>query len=184
VHRLATDPEFAKVRVFKVDFDSSQELLRRWKVKAQSTLIAFKGRPKSSDQGARRSPVRSARSSWPPRASDAASRARLVGPGHDVGPTHTGGLLVAQREATDLEQRTELSVEVGRDHPRDAAGGAAQKAGRRPGGTCRRWRRGLPAATLARPPESPRRGRAPRPALGGARRSRSSHHGRRGGRRP
>jgi hypothetical protein len=44
VHRLSTEPEFAKVRVFKVDFDSSQELLRQWKVKQQSTLIAFKGR--------------------------------------------------------------------------------------------------------------------------------------------
>jgi hypothetical protein len=44
VHRLATAPEFAKVRVFKVDFDSSQELLSQWRVKAQSTLIAFKGR--------------------------------------------------------------------------------------------------------------------------------------------
>jgi hypothetical protein len=44
VHRLSTEPVFAKVRVFKVDFDSSQELLRQWKVNQQSTLIAFKGR--------------------------------------------------------------------------------------------------------------------------------------------
>lgn len=43
MHRLSTSPEFAKVRVFKVDFDSSKDLLRRWKVAHQSTLIAFKG---------------------------------------------------------------------------------------------------------------------------------------------
>lgn len=41
--RLATDPQFAKVVVFRVDFDSSKELLRRWKVAYQSTLLAFKG---------------------------------------------------------------------------------------------------------------------------------------------
>jgi hypothetical protein len=44
VHRLSTDPEFATVKVFKVDFDSSKDLLRQWKVTQQSTLIAFKGR--------------------------------------------------------------------------------------------------------------------------------------------
>jgi thioredoxin 1 len=44
VHRLSTDPEFATVRVFKVDFDSSKALLRQWKVAHQSTLIAFKAR--------------------------------------------------------------------------------------------------------------------------------------------
>lgn len=44
MYRLATDPEFATVRVFKVDFDSSRDLLRQWKVTQQSTLIAFKGR--------------------------------------------------------------------------------------------------------------------------------------------
>jgi hypothetical protein len=44
VHRLSTEPAFAQVKVFKVDFDSSQDLLRRWKVTQQSTLIAFKGR--------------------------------------------------------------------------------------------------------------------------------------------
>ena len=43
MHRLSTDPEFATVKVFRVDFDSSKELLRRWKVTQQSTLIAFKG---------------------------------------------------------------------------------------------------------------------------------------------
>ena len=44
MHRLSTDPEFATVKVFKVDFDSSKDLLRQWKVTQQSTLIAFKGR--------------------------------------------------------------------------------------------------------------------------------------------
>ena len=44
MHRLSTDPEFATVKVFKVDFDSSKELLRQWRVAHQSTLIAFKGR--------------------------------------------------------------------------------------------------------------------------------------------
>jgi thioredoxin len=44
VHRLSTEPQFSKVKVFKVDFDSSQDLPRQWKVTQQSTLIAFKGR--------------------------------------------------------------------------------------------------------------------------------------------
>jgi hypothetical protein len=44
VHRLSTEPEFATVKVFKVDFDSSQDVLRQWKVGQQSTLIAFKGK--------------------------------------------------------------------------------------------------------------------------------------------
>jgi hypothetical protein len=44
VHRLSTDPAFAKVKVFKVDFDTSDDLLRQWRVAQQSTLIAFKGR--------------------------------------------------------------------------------------------------------------------------------------------
>jgi thioredoxin 1 len=43
VHRLATDPRFAGVKVFKVDFDSSKALLKKWKVAQQSTLIALKG---------------------------------------------------------------------------------------------------------------------------------------------
>jgi hypothetical protein len=44
VDRLSRDPSFAKVAVFEVDFDSSKELLRRWKVSQQSTLLAFKGK--------------------------------------------------------------------------------------------------------------------------------------------
>lgn len=44
MQRLATDPAFANVAVFRVDFDTSKDLLRQWKVAQQSTLIAFKGR--------------------------------------------------------------------------------------------------------------------------------------------
>jgi thioredoxin 1 len=43
VHRLATDPRFAGVKVFRVDFDSSKALLKEWRVAQQSTLIALKG---------------------------------------------------------------------------------------------------------------------------------------------
>lgn len=42
--RLSRDARFAKVTVFEVDFDSSKELLRQWKVSQQSTLLAFKGK--------------------------------------------------------------------------------------------------------------------------------------------
>ncbi len=44
VDRLSKDPRFAKVAVFQVDFDSSKDLLRQWKVNLQGTLIAFKGK--------------------------------------------------------------------------------------------------------------------------------------------
>ena len=44
MHRLSTEPEFSAVRVFRVDFDWSKDLLREWKVGQQSTLIAFKGK--------------------------------------------------------------------------------------------------------------------------------------------
>lgn len=44
MHRLATEPKFAAVKVFKVDFDSSKALLREWKVDQQSTLLAWKGK--------------------------------------------------------------------------------------------------------------------------------------------
>ena len=42
--RLSRDPRFGKVVVFVVDFDSSKDLLRGWKVSQQSTLLAFKGK--------------------------------------------------------------------------------------------------------------------------------------------
>jgi hypothetical protein len=32
------------VTVFTVDFDSSKDVLRQWKVSQQSTLLAFKGK--------------------------------------------------------------------------------------------------------------------------------------------
>ncbi len=44
MNRLTNEPGFAQVVVFKVDFDSSKDVLREWKVDQQSTLIAFKGR--------------------------------------------------------------------------------------------------------------------------------------------
>ena len=43
VDRLSKDPRFAKVTVFKIDFDSGKEYLRQLKVNQQGTLIAFKG---------------------------------------------------------------------------------------------------------------------------------------------
>lgn len=44
MHRLTNDPAFASVTVFKVDFDSSKDVLREWNVTQQSTLLAFKGK--------------------------------------------------------------------------------------------------------------------------------------------
>jgi hypothetical protein len=44
VNRLSAEPAFAGVTVFQVDFDSSKDLLREWKVTQQSTLLAFKGK--------------------------------------------------------------------------------------------------------------------------------------------
>ena len=46
--RLSTDQQFSKVAVFRVDFDSSKDLLRQWKVGEQSTLLAFKGKAEKS----------------------------------------------------------------------------------------------------------------------------------------
>lgn len=44
MNRLSAEPAFAGVTVFQVDFDSSKDLLREWKVTQQSTLLAFKGK--------------------------------------------------------------------------------------------------------------------------------------------
>lgn len=41
--KLETDPMFQNVVVFHVDFDSQADALRRFGVRMQSTLIAFKG---------------------------------------------------------------------------------------------------------------------------------------------
>jgi hypothetical protein len=43
VDRLSTDSRFANVVVFKIDFDSGKEHLRRLKVQSQGTLLGFKG---------------------------------------------------------------------------------------------------------------------------------------------
>lgn len=40
---LESKPEFAKVVLLKVDFDSQKDVVRSFKAQAQSTLIAFKG---------------------------------------------------------------------------------------------------------------------------------------------
>ena len=42
--RLSTDPAFAKVAVFRVDFDSSKKVLQELNVHQQATIIGFKGR--------------------------------------------------------------------------------------------------------------------------------------------
>jgi thiol-disulfide isomerase/thioredoxin len=41
---LATKARFADMTLFEIDFDSQKDLLRRFNVQKQSTLIAFKGR--------------------------------------------------------------------------------------------------------------------------------------------
>jgi thiol-disulfide isomerase/thioredoxin len=42
--RLGSDPRFKDMVRFNIDFDSKKDLLRTFKVRAQSTLIVFKGR--------------------------------------------------------------------------------------------------------------------------------------------
>ncbi len=42
--RLANDPRFKSMVRFKVDFDSQKDVLRRFNVRQQSTLIVFKGK--------------------------------------------------------------------------------------------------------------------------------------------
>ena len=41
--KLGAKPEFAKLAVFNVDFDSQGDVLKGFKANSQSTLIAFKG---------------------------------------------------------------------------------------------------------------------------------------------
>ena len=43
VSELASAPEYADLTVFDIDFDSQKDLLRRFNVRQQSTLIAFRG---------------------------------------------------------------------------------------------------------------------------------------------
>jgi hypothetical protein len=44
VDRLSSDPAFKDVKVFVVDYDSSKDLLKQWKVGQQATLLAFRGK--------------------------------------------------------------------------------------------------------------------------------------------
>jgi thiol-disulfide isomerase/thioredoxin len=41
--KLSAEPKYKDVVRFEIDFDSQKDLLRRFKVQMQSTLIAFKG---------------------------------------------------------------------------------------------------------------------------------------------
>jgi thioredoxin-like negative regulator of GroEL len=43
IERLLTQPEFRRIRVFRVDFDAQKDVVRRFHATEQSTLIAFKG---------------------------------------------------------------------------------------------------------------------------------------------
>ena len=43
LQQLYTMPEFARLQVFDVDFDTSKPLLRRLGVQLQSTLIVYQG---------------------------------------------------------------------------------------------------------------------------------------------
>jgi thioredoxin 1 len=42
--RLRSDPRFAKLVAFDIDFDSQKDLLKKFNVQKQSTLIVFKGK--------------------------------------------------------------------------------------------------------------------------------------------
>jgi thiol-disulfide isomerase/thioredoxin len=48
IQALENDPKFAQAVVFEVDFDSQKEVLQRFRVSMQSTLIAFKGRTETA----------------------------------------------------------------------------------------------------------------------------------------
>jgi thiol-disulfide isomerase/thioredoxin len=43
LQQLTADPKFKNLAYFVIDFDSQKELVRRFNVQLQSTLIAFKG---------------------------------------------------------------------------------------------------------------------------------------------
>lgn len=42
--RLSNDPRFAKVKIFRVDYDKQKDAMRQLKVTERATLIAFKGK--------------------------------------------------------------------------------------------------------------------------------------------
>jgi thioredoxin-like negative regulator of GroEL len=46
--KLGTTPKFKNMVAFKIDFDSQKDLLQRFNVQKQSTLIVFKGRKEIS----------------------------------------------------------------------------------------------------------------------------------------
>jgi thioredoxin 1 len=48
ISSLVAKPEFGKIAVFEVDFDSQKDVLAKFNVRQQSTLIAFKGRSEVS----------------------------------------------------------------------------------------------------------------------------------------
>jgi thioredoxin len=48
LQKLTADPKFKNLQVFDVDFDTRKDLLKRFKVQMQSTLIVFKG---NAEQG-------------------------------------------------------------------------------------------------------------------------------------
>lgn len=43
IDEVGKKPDYANVKVFRVDFDSQKPVWTAWKVNSQSTLIAFKG---------------------------------------------------------------------------------------------------------------------------------------------
>ena len=43
IDAMAKDPAMAGLQIYEIDFDSRKDLLERFKVRTQSTLIAFKG---------------------------------------------------------------------------------------------------------------------------------------------
>lgn len=42
--RLSTDPRFAKVKIFRLDYDKQKDAMRQLKVTERATLVAFKGK--------------------------------------------------------------------------------------------------------------------------------------------
>jgi len=43
LEKLESDPKFAALKVFRVDFDTQKDVVRSFKASSQSTLIVFKG---------------------------------------------------------------------------------------------------------------------------------------------
>ena len=44
LEKLGAEQKFAPIVAFTIDFDSQKDLLRKFNVRAQSTLISFKGK--------------------------------------------------------------------------------------------------------------------------------------------